>query len=89
MKAGLTPAEALKTATINPAQFLKLDQEYGKVSEEYQADLLLLNSDPLKDIRNTQDIYGVVYRGRFLDTAYRKHYLKKIDAAINSRVDWT
>lgn len=68
VEAGLTPAEALKTATINGAEFFGLGDEYGQVKEGFAADLVLLNSNPLQGIRNTQDIHAVLWQGeRLLD----------------------
>jgi len=66
--AGLTPAEALKTATINGAAFFGESENYGQVKKGFSADLLLLNSNPLDDISNTRDIHAVLWQGkRWLD----------------------
>lgn len=65
--AGLSPAEALKTATLNPALYFGLDQEFGSVEAGKVADLLLLEADPLQDIRNTQRIQSVVFNGNLYD----------------------
>jgi cytosine/adenosine deaminase-related metal-dependent hydrolase len=64
--AGLTPEQALATATRNPARFLGL-ADGGTVEVGKRADLLLLGADPLLDIRNSRSITGVVVAGRFLD----------------------
>lgn len=64
VEAGLTPAEALKTATINGAAFFGLEKEYGQVKEDFAADLVLLNSNPLQDISNTRDIHSVIWQGK-------------------------
>ena len=61
---GLTPMEALQTATLNPARYFKLEKEFGTVEEGKSADLVLLDANPLKDIHNTQKIRAVVMRGR-------------------------
>lgn len=66
VEAGLTPAEALRTATVNGAAFFGLSEEYGQVKEGYAADLLLLNNSPLEDISNTQDIHAVLWQGERL-----------------------
>ena len=60
VKAGLTPLEALQTATINPAKYFNLEKELGAVKETMWADLLILDENPLKDIRNTQKINAVI-----------------------------
>lgn len=65
--AGLSPAEALKTATLNPALYFGLEQEYGSVEPGKVADLLLLEADPLLEIRNTQRIRAVVFNGNLYD----------------------
>ena len=65
--AGLTPVEALRSATLNPAKFFGLDQTLGTIEEGKTADLVLLDADPLADIRNTQRINAVVANGRLFD----------------------
>jgi imidazolonepropionase-like amidohydrolase len=67
--AGLTPLQALQTATINPARFLGATDSLGVVATGYVADLVLLDANPLDDITNTRSINGVVLDGRFLDRA--------------------
>jgi len=67
VEAGLTPMEALQTATRNPAQYLGRLADMGTVEAGKIADLVLLDADPLKDIHNTQKIHGVVWHGRYLD----------------------
>ncbi|HZS27481.1 MAG TPA: amidohydrolase family protein [Candidatus Angelobacter sp.] len=64
VSAGLTPMQALETATRNPAKFLgKLDST-GTIEPGKSADLLLLNANPLDDIRNTRRISAVILQGR-------------------------
>jgi len=65
--AGLSPVEALRTATLNPAKFLGLDQTLGTIETGKIADLVLLDANPLVDIRNTQRINAVVSNGRLFD----------------------
>lgn len=62
--AGFTPLEALQTATINPAKFLGMEDRFGTVEKGKMADLVLLDADPLEDIRNTQKIAGVIVNGK-------------------------
>lgn len=62
--AGLTPYEVLRTATANPAEFLRTDK-FGTVSVGKRADLLLLDGDPLKDINNASRRAGVMANGRW------------------------
>lgn len=64
-EAGIPPSEALKTATVNPAKYFDLENELGAVKENYWADLLMLDANPLEDIRNTQKINAVIKQGRY------------------------
>jgi len=65
--AGLTPAEALRTATINPPRFLGLTDSLGSLATGKVADLVLLDGNPLEDIANTKRIRAVIQGGRLLD----------------------
>lgn len=60
---GLTPFEALETATRLPAEFYDEGDEWGTVEVGKRADLLLLGANPLEDITNTRQVLGVVLRG--------------------------
>jgi imidazolonepropionase-like amidohydrolase len=66
VRAGLTPLEALQAGTRNPARFLKR-ADLGTVEVGRLADLVLLDADPLQDIRNTQRIHAVVVNGKLFD----------------------
>jgi imidazolonepropionase-like amidohydrolase len=66
VKSGLTPYEALSTATRNPAIFLKASSQFGTIAPGKRADFILLKADPLKDISNTEKIAGVMLRGKWL-----------------------
>jgi len=57
---GLSPLEALRTATLNPARFLGMEQTMGSIQVGKKADLLILNTNPLLNISNTKDIYMVI-----------------------------
>ncbi len=65
--AGLTPLEALRTATINPARYLGAADSMGTVAAGNVADLVLVDANPLDDVRNVARIRGVVAAGRYLD----------------------
>jgi imidazolonepropionase-like amidohydrolase len=69
VEAGLTPMQALETATTNPAQLLGLTKTWGRVERGYTANLILLNADPLAGISNTRKIDSVVVNGQRLDRA--------------------
>ena len=68
-QAGLSPLEALQTATLNPARFLDREKDFGNVERGKIADLVLLDANPLDDIANTKKISAVIYGGRFLPRA--------------------
>jgi hypothetical protein len=68
-EAGLSPVQALQTATINPARFLGRERTAGTVEVGKRADLVLLDADPLQDIRNTGRIAAVVLGARVLSKA--------------------
>ena len=63
---GLTPAEALRSATLAPARFLRWDESLGQIREGLVADLVLLDADPLTAIGNVRRIAGVAVRGRWI-----------------------
>lgn len=69
-QAGLTPAEALRRATIDSASFHKRAQDLGSIEPGKIADLLLLTADPLADITHTRSIDAVVFRGEALSRAH-------------------
>ncbi|MEM8815869.1 MAG: amidohydrolase family protein [Pseudomonadota bacterium] len=64
--AGLTPLEALRSATVVPASFFSLQDEMGAIAPGMRADLVLLDANPLEDIRNTRRIDLVIARGRIM-----------------------
>lgn len=66
VRSGLSPMEALQTATRNPARFLGELRSNGTVEEGKIANLVLLTSNPLEDIRNSQKIDAVVLNGKLL-----------------------
>jgi imidazolonepropionase-like amidohydrolase len=65
--AGLTPFEALQTGTTNVAQFLGL--RTGVIKAGYEADLVMLNSNPFEDISSTRRVHGVMLRGSWYSGA--------------------
>ncbi len=68
--AGLRPFDALRAATANAGRFLGSflgrRDEFGLVRQGYRADLVMLDANPLEDIRNTKRIAGVMIRGRWI-----------------------
>jgi imidazolonepropionase-like amidohydrolase len=65
-EAGLSAREALRSATLAPAEFLGIAADAGSVAVGKRADLVLLDADPSKDIRNTRRINAVLLDGRLL-----------------------
>jgi imidazolonepropionase-like amidohydrolase len=64
VKAGLTPFQALQTATLNPAAAIHRTKDFGTLEPGRFADIVLLDANPLENIDNTQRIAAVVARGR-------------------------
>jgi imidazolonepropionase-like amidohydrolase len=83
--AGFTPLEALQTATLNPAKFLGMQDRLGSIEKGKLADLVLLDANPLEDIRNTQKIAGVVVNGRYLSRADLDKLLAGVEAAAEQK----
>ena len=69
-EAGLSALEALKTATINPSKYFNLQDSLGRIKNNYIADLIILDKNPLDDIRNTKSIKAVIKDGKYLDRKY-------------------
>jgi hypothetical protein len=81
VKAGLTPLEALRTATLNPARYLGKEKELGTVERGKLADLVLLDGNPLENIRNTQRIAAVLANGRYFPKPELQRMLSELEAA--------
>ena len=64
VRSGLSPLDALRAATLEPARFLAMDDSLGTIEAGKVADLVLLDADPLADIANTRRIVLVVANGR-------------------------
>lgn len=80
VEAGLTPLEALQTATLNPARVLGLADSLGTIEAGKLADLVLLDANPLADISNTQRLRAVVADGRLYRRSDLDRLLDKVEA---------
>lgn len=69
VEGGLTPLEALQTATLNPARFLGKLDDLGTIEKGKLADLVILDANPLENIHNTTKINAVIAQGKLLDRA--------------------
>ena len=65
VKSGLTPLQSLQASTLNPAEFLGQSALYGTIEPGHAADLVLLEANPLEDIRNTRRIAAVILGGKY------------------------
>ncbi|MDX2048256.1 MAG: amidohydrolase family protein [Chitinophagaceae bacterium] len=77
VEAGLTPAEALRTATYNAALFFGINNRYGTVAKNKMADLLILDANPLEDISSTKKINSVIFQGKLINKDELKGLLDK------------
>lgn len=78
VEAGLSPYAALQTATINPARYLGIDNLTGTIREGKEADLVILNANPLTDIRNSRQIEMVISNGKVFNQEKLKA-MSKVD----------
>ncbi len=66
---GMTPHEALRAATSNGAHYLGMDDQIGSIEAGKLADLLVLDKNPLEDIRNSESVLYTMVNGRLYDAA--------------------
>jgi imidazolonepropionase-like amidohydrolase len=85
VEAGLTPMQALQAATINPAKFLNKLDSLGTIEKGKRADLVLLDANPLENIRNTQRINAVVANGRYFSKEALQQILAEVEAAVKKK----
>lgn len=83
VSAGLSPLEALRTATYNPAEYLGALDSLGTIREGKLADLVLLDANPLLDIHNTTRISAVIANGRVFDSAARAGLFEHVVTALH------
>jgi imidazolonepropionase-like amidohydrolase len=83
VEAGLSPVEALRTATLNPALFLDATGSMGTVEKGKQANLVLLDANPLENINNTRKVMAVVLNGRLYERAALDAWIAAADRTAN------
>lgn len=91
VQAGLTPQEALASATRLPATWLGIDDKIGTIETGKYADLILLDANPLDDISNTRKISGVFVNGQWVDKAKIEMMLSdlaKRNTFNKAKYDW-
>ena len=69
VNAGIPEIETIRAAIIRPAEFMEEGDLWGKIAPGHRADLVLLHANPLEDIANTQEIAGVMVKGKWLAEA--------------------
>ncbi len=92
VKAGLSPAEALKTATYNPAKYLQQTEKNGTVAVNKYASLVILSKNPLQDISHTKTIEMVMVKGKVFTAPQLQQMLdavKKLVAATQQQPQYT
>ncbi|MFN2446769.1 MAG: amidohydrolase family protein [Vicinamibacterales bacterium] len=84
---GMSAADVLEGATSRAAKFLRIADRVGTVEAGKIADLVLLDANPLEDIRNTRQIEAVVLRGTLFDRPALKKVLVAVETAQDRRID--
>jgi hypothetical protein len=82
VRAGLSPMQALQTATYNAANSLGLLDSMGTIEQGKTADLVLLDANPLRNIMNTQKIAAVVVGGKFFDKTKLQNMLAQVEGQV-------
>ena len=86
---GMTPMEALESATRTPTEFLGLSDSLGTLQPGKIADFVVLSADPLANITNTKRVTGVALRGQWFDHQDIERLLRQVKEAEDLRAnDW-
>jgi hypothetical protein len=85
VETGLTPLQALQTASINVAQAWGKDKEYGSVEKDKVADVIIVRGDPSKNISDTQNVEMVFIGGKKMDTSFHADYKNPMPRPIEDR----
>jgi Amidohydrolase family len=85
VEAGLTPVQAIQTASINVAQAWGKDKNYGSVEKGKIADLVIVRGDPRRNMSDTQNVEMVFIEGKVMDISYHPDYKNPIPRPIEDR----
>ena len=77
-KAGLLPLEIIQSGTINPAKYFGMEDSFGEVKVGLDADLILVDANPLEDLNALQNLSGVLRQGKWLSKSSIDSKLKEI-----------
>ena len=72
--AGISPLKALQAATINSAELMRMTDRLGTLEKGKVGDVIILDANPLENIRNTRKIWKVISRGKILDLDYHADF---------------
>ena len=87
VEAGLTPLQAIQTASVNVAQAWGKEKDYGSIETGKVADLFIVRGDPLKNIADTQNVEAVYSDGKKMDTSFHADYKNPMPRPIEDRPD--
>jgi imidazolonepropionase-like amidohydrolase len=85
VEAGLTPLQAISTASINVGQAWGKEKDYGSVEKGKVADFFIVRGDPTKNISDTQNVELVFIDGKKIDTSFHADYKNPIPRPIEDR----
>lgn len=85
VRAGMTPLQALETATLNPAKYFELTRTHGTIEKGKTADMVLLEANPLENIGNTRKIAAVLLNGRYLSKETLEKILSDVEAVAKKK----
>lgn len=88
VEAGLTPMETIMAATRNPAEGYRVLDRVGTVEAGKLANLVILDADPLQEIRNVQKIVGVIKDGKLMDRTYHRWFTDSFEGAGVEAPEW-
>lgn len=84
IEAGMTPYEVLKAGTFNVGWYFEDKDEFGTIEVGKRADMILVDGNPLEDIRNVARRSGVMVRGRWLPETEIQERLDEIAASLGN-----